>query len=137
MREITSHQVNGLNEALEIKVADAPGSGGANHRYEIRGFNTAGNPSRLQQVPWDDLGATSDHVVILFQNGPIKEAGFNGISQEALLAIVADRLQCFQAGPYATADNAEALASVNHAIEVLHRRTKERMARGVEGTHQK
>jgi hypothetical protein len=73
---------------------------------------------------------------ISFQNGPIAEAGVNGLTQEALLAIVADRLRSFQAGPYACPENGDALAAVEEAMACLHSRTKARMARGVEGTHQ-
>lgn len=36
MREITSHQVNGLNERIVVVATDEPGSGGACHKYEIR-----------------------------------------------------------------------------------------------------
>jgi hypothetical protein len=125
MREITSHKVNGLNEALTIRVMDEPGCGGASHHYLIS-----------HQAPQRPDGETVGHD-IFFQNGPIKEAGVNGISQEALLAIVADRLEGFQAGQFANPDNAEALTHVRMAIEILHRRTKERLARGVEGTLQK
>jgi hypothetical protein len=71
---------------------------------------------------------------IYFQNGPINEHGVNGISGEALLAVNIDRLRGFQAGQYACADNAEALDHLEKALECLHRRTKERLARGVEGT---
>ena len=35
---------------------------------------------------------------ITFQHGPIKEVGRNGLTNEALLAIVIDRLECAQAG---------------------------------------
>jgi hypothetical protein len=127
MRELTSHKVNVLNEALCIDVLDEPGSGGACHNYVIYVPNDACNR---------DLNAS---VVcnIGFQNGPIAEAGINGISQEALLAVVEDRLIGFQSGQYATADNAEALQHVQAAMECLHRRTRERVARGVEGTHAK
>jgi len=41
----------------------------------------------------------------------------------------------FQAGPYASADNAEALACMEQAQTALQRRTKARMLRGVEGIH--
>lgn len=124
MRELTSHKVNGLNEALQIKVLDEPGQGGACHHYLIEVTDAA-------------VSNTAVFCDIEFQNGPIAEAGVNGISQEALLAVVEDRLKCFQAGPYATFDNADALRHVQAAMEFLHRRTKDRMARGVEGTHQK
>jgi hypothetical protein len=115
---MTDHKVNGLNEALEVTVTDEPGQGGACHNYEIRG----------------PQGAKMGIVKIRFQNGPIKEAGVNGISQEALLAILIDRLQGFQSGQYACAENAEALGSIKNALFVLKIRTAERLARGVEGT---
>jgi len=119
-RQITSHKVNGLNDALRIDVLDEPGDGGACHEYQIV------------------LESNTDiNCCISFQNGPIQESGYNGISGEALLAVVRDRLECFQAGPYASADNQEALDHIVAAMEALHRRTKERMSRGVEGTHSK
>ena len=69
-----------------------------------------------------------------FQNGPIKEIGVNGVTHEALLAIVIDRLRSFQAGPYSCRDNAIALTNLEDALMRLQRRTRERIARGVEGT---
>jgi len=119
-REITSHKVNGLNEALTVLVLDEPGAGGACHRYEIQ--------------PFGALGASA---VIRFQNGPIQEMGVNGISGESLLAVVEDRLKSFQAGPYACRENALALTHLQEAMHWLHHRTRERMQRGVEGTNQK
>jgi hypothetical protein len=129
MRELTSHKVNGLNDALEIQVMDEPGAGGASHHYGIYGWHGKTNPSAFHN---DETKCT-----ILFQNGPIAEAGVNGISQEALLAIVEDRLKCFQAGPYACRENAIALTHIQDAMHWLHHRTRERVARGVEGTSAK
>ncbi len=71
-----------------------------------------------------------------FQDGPIKEAGVNGVMDENLIAIVIDRLKGFQAGPYACIPNAVALTALEGALEALQSRTKDREARGVEGTHQ-
>lgn len=72
-----------------------------------------------------------------FQNGPLKETGVNGVSAEALLAIVEHRLTCFQAGPYACRENAIAFTKLQEAMHWLHHRTRERIARNVEGTMQK
>jgi hypothetical protein len=130
MRELTTHRVNPANDTLSIRVTDEPGSGGANHRYEISGFDTASNPSKVT-----DFGA--GQVTILFQNGPIAEAGVNGITQEVLLSILIDRLQSFQAGQFASRENALALTKLEEAQMWLHQRTRSRMARGVEGTHAK
>jgi hypothetical protein len=117
MREITSHRINGLNEALRIEAVDAPGLGGASHVYDVT--PTVGNARGLR---------------IEFQNGPLQETAPNGLSQEALIAIVIDRLECFQKGPYACRENALALTKLQEAQHWLHHRTRERVARGVEGT---
>lgn len=72
-----------------------------------------------------------------FQNGPIMEAGFNGVTHEVLLAIVIDRLRSFQAGPYSCKENSVALTHIETGLLWLQSRTLERMRRGVEGTHAK
>lgn len=116
MRRITDHIVNPANDRIEIAVVDEPGAGGANHHYAV---TIDGSTSQLD---------------IHFQNGPIKEAGVNGVTQEVLLAIVADRLRSFQAGPFACRENALALTKIEEAQHWLQKRTMERMRRGVEGT---
>lgn len=126
MREITSHVVNLANDKLAITVTDKPGAGGAHHRYEISGYDCSTNASSSSEVE-------DNRTVILFQNGPINEHGVNGLTQEALLAIVIDRLECFQAGPFASDYNAKALEHVKAAQQSLLQRTRDRMARGVEG----
>lgn len=131
MREITSHKVNGCNEQLQVQALDQQGAGGANHLYGVYGFHTQGNPSAPSGL--QDETCTK----IIFQNGPIAESGVNGITQEVLLAIVIDRLQCFQRGPYACRENALALTKLEEAQHWLHHRTRERASRGVEGTHEK
>lgn len=130
MRLLTDHIVEGdsANHQLSITVTDTPGQGGANHRYEVGGLSTESNSSR-GELPAE--GGT----VILFQNGPIKEFGVNGITQEALLAIVMDRLRAFQAGPFSCEANAKALSHCSDALYHLQTRTRERIRRGVEGTH--
>ena len=124
-RPITSHRVNGLNEALTINVLDEPGQGNACHQYEI--------------VLEEGQGPDDPHQcqMILFQNGPIQEAGVNGISNEALLAIVEDRLLGFQSGRFACRENSLALTKIQEAMLWLLKRTRHRMARGVEGTNEK
>ncbi len=129
MRTLTDH-IAFADQAsqLAIKVTDEPGHGGANHRYEVGGFDPTRNPSCAW--PAHDL-------LILFQNGPIKEFGVNGVTQEALLAIVIDRLRSFQAGPFSCRENAIALTSCEEALMWLQKRTRDRLARGVEGTQSK
>ncbi len=125
MRQITDHIVEGdsANSQLKIAVTDEPGQGGACHAYEI---NT---PESVQGDVFP--------VMIDFQNGPIKEFGVNGVTHEALLAVVIDRLRSFQSGPYSCPDNAVALTHIEEALMWLQLRTRERIKRGVEGTHQR
>lgn len=126
-RVLTSHKVNGLNEVLMINVLDVPGHGNACHEYQIRHFDTG----------MDDDVADFELANIRFQNGPIHENGVNGISNEALLAIVEDRLLAFQSGEYSCRENAVALTKLQEAMMWLQKRTRDRMARGVEGTSKK
>lgn len=121
MRTITDHKVNPANDRILIEVTDEPGAGGANHEY-------------LVTLPPNQNGI-GRAIVISFQNGPINENGINGLTQEVLLAIVADRLRSFQAGPYSCRENALALTKIEEAQHWLHARTLARMQRGVEGTH--
>lgn len=129
MRTLTDHKLNGLNEALAITVLDDPGAGGACHKYSIS----------LNVPPDDPIGIAPDslrtHWEIDFQNGPIQEAKYNGLSGEALMAVLIDRLRSFQAGPYKCRENACALTHLEEALMWLQKRTRQRLARGVEGTH--
>lgn len=127
-RSLTGHRTNPANDKLNIDVTDEPGQGGACHRYEITGFDGSTNPSAKG-------GVTG--IAIVFQNGPIKEFGVNGVTQEALLEIIIDRLRSFQEGPFKCRENAIALTHIETAKHWLNARTLERMARGVEGTNQK
>lgn len=124
MREITHHKLNGLNDALSVEVLDEPGAGNACHLYRI----AATNRTEASRAVCCDID---------FQNGPIQEAGINGVSNESLLAVLIDRMQGFQSGPFACRDNAIALTHLEEALMWLQKRTRDRLARGVEGTTQK
>lgn len=132
MRELTDHIVEGKCANLTVEVLDEPGQGGACHAYEISGYDAVTNGSYKGGV------FTRHSTTILFQNGPIDEDGngANGIQHEALLAILIDRMRGFQTGPYACDDNEEALELLETALETMQNRTRERLARNVEGTHE-
>lgn len=117
LRELTEHKVNQSNDELSVGILDEPGHGGASHEYVI------------------EHGTVPKMLHVRFQNGPIGEVGVNGVTHEALLAIVADRLRSFQKGPYSCKANACALTHIEEAQHWLQQRTIERMRRGVEGTH--
>lgn len=127
-RELYDHKLNGLNDALSVEVLDEPGQGGACHWYKIHGpFHHEG-----------EIGTTyPEPCCIAFQNGPIQEAGVNGVSNEAVLAVLIDRMRGFQSGQFACRENAIALTHMEEALMWLQKRTRDRLARGVEGTNQK
>lgn len=114
MRTLNEHGDSVLNSKLTITVMDEPGPGGAHHDYELAGF--AGGPLRVR-----------------FQIGGIAEQGANGVSNEALLVIVLDRLRSFQKGPFACRANGAAIEDIEYALSALESRTLDRVARGVEG----
>jgi len=134
MRELHGHKVNPANDTLSIKVLDTPGAGNACHLYQIDGFDTESNASD----PFVRRhGQSAQHATVLFQNGPINEVGVNGVTHEALIAIVIDRMESFQAGQFACPENEIALGALRLAQRSLLLRTELRMKRGVEGTHAK
>ena len=120
MKELTTYP----HKYTDVVATDEPVVPGmAHHKYQIK---TKGSPEG--EVP-HALGEIS------FQNGPIKEAGVCGVMDENLLAILIDRLQGFQSGPYKSRENAIALTHLEEAMLWLNHRTAQREARGVEGTH--
>jgi len=121
MHEVTSHKSNACNEAITI-IADARDEqyGNASHVYKVRFQPKHGDPQGCD---------------IEFQRGPIKEVGVNGVTNEALLAILIDRMDGFQSGAFACEDNREVLACLLNAMRWLQERTRARVARGVEGTN--
>jgi len=114
-RQIETHRGSLVNDQLRIRAVDEPGAGGACHHYRIE---------YSDQWTWDTH----------FQEGYVHEVGINGITIEALLAIVRDRLAGFQSGPYACEDNEDALGAIVDAMAALARRTRNRQERGVEDT---
>lgn len=123
--QITTHKLNGLNDAIEVIALGEPAADGAHHEYIIRGIR---GPEDHHPIP--------THAII-FQNGSIPEVGFNGITNEALLAVLMHRMAAFRDGPFPCRENSLAFTHLELAMFYLHSRTRQRLARGVEGTHQK
>lgn len=115
-REVRWNKLSELNQSLKVE-ADFPdtSNGNGSHAYKISG--------------------DSYHLrcFIDFQKGAVKEYGVNGISDEALLVVLIDRLQCFQKGEFSCRENALALTKMEEAMHWLNARTLDRMNRGVEG----
>ena len=131
MREITTHRTGSdLNDNIRVSALDGPGPGGASHEYAVvlvKGTETISGTV-------GDTPVLLEHII--FQKGPVKESGFNGVSDEALLAILIDRLEGFQSGKFACDENERTLDHLRAALEASHQRTRARQARGVEGTHE-
>ena len=138
MREITDHHDgHGLAEKIDIFVLDEPGPGGANHLYRVDVRLTADPDWTTPQ--YGSVGRLRNTVAsVQFQRGPRDEPGSTpGIIDTVLLAIVADRLRAFQAGPFACDENGHALERVKMAMKFLKHRANERAKRGVLGKSKK
>lgn len=122
-RILTDHKVGTLNEKIQVMSTDPPGVGGAHHDYIVELSDGSGYTVRFHDGKSKDINAEEDTI--------------NGMSHEALLTIIADRLKCFQTGEFACSQNAEALSHVEAALAALHARTNDRIARSVHGTLEK
>ncbi|HIG30352.1 MAG TPA: hypothetical protein EYQ50_22145 [Verrucomicrobiales bacterium] len=119
-RELVIHKQENdeVNQALIIQVMDDPGPGGAHHHYRVEG-------------PITTLKSQDLH----FQWGHVDKDGVNGITNDALLAILEDRLASYQGGSFHCFDNESALHHIRTALFHLKQRTRKRMDRGVEGRY--
>jgi hypothetical protein len=108
----------------KVFVNDEKGPGGANHRYYVL-LNPEGErvPALLQHVH--------------FQRGPRNvEGSYHGVLEDDLLAILEHRMQCFQAGSFVCAENAEALRGIQIARQAMKERRDKRLAQGVLGKNE-
>lgn len=110
------------DDYIQVLVLDDKGAGGAHHKYSI-----------VCKAIASEKGGHLELGHIQFQKGAILENGVNGITNEALLAIVGHRLECFQEGPFSSDFNKAALSGVDFSKTVLEMRTRDRKDRGVEG----
>ena len=114
----------GTQKHTKIVIEDEPHPvNGANHEYAVISAK-------------DPLGQNTSFARIIFQTGPVKEAGITGCHHEDLLNIVLHRLEAFQGGHgfYKCRENAQAITKIEEALHWLNHRTRKRESRGVEGT---
>lgn len=76
------------------------------------------------------------NTLIDFQNGPVKENGVNGLTNEVLLEILIDRTEYLD-NLFPCKENKNAIKSMKKALSEFNKRTKDRKDRGVEGTNKK
>jgi hypothetical protein len=121
-RTITGHETNDCNKQIAILADDRDEkNGNASHWYNI--VSAPGLPPQVFNQ-------------LVFQHGPIKEVGVNGITNEALLVVLIDRFEGFQDSEYACDENELTLVHLRKALEAQQERTRKRIERGVEGTHE-
>ena len=73
---------------------------------------------------------------ISWQNGPVVNGVRNGaFIEEVLLACVA-RLSDFQRGRFACLENEKAVRHISEALQAMYSRSRDRVARGVEGKYE-
>lgn len=120
MRIIPRRQVNELNDAITITADDQnEANGNASHHYNIKLTLPNGGERN-----W----------VLDFQDGPIKEEGFNGLTSEVLMDILIDRMKSFQSSKFSCRENAIALTHLETAVLWMQERTRVRVSQNVEGT---
>jgi hypothetical protein len=123
MREIKEGQrLSILNRAITI-LAEEPENEGAPASYSIR---VAPSPRVKAEVLTVELP---------FQRGAVGVDGenVNGLSDEALIEVLINRLKAFQAGRWACETNGVALSHLESALAALEDRTARRRTAGVEG----
>lgn len=94
----------------------------------------AGNGAHTYGIQW---GGPKDITLVQFQHGPRGVASSTpGVFDDDLLAIIQDRLEGFQSGPYACPENQTALDAVIAARAALGLRVARRIAQGVLGANE-
>jgi hypothetical protein len=110
-RQVEHHRGDWLNDRIQVIALGPPGVGGAPQRYRIDPL--------AQDHPQGAINPAELH----FQSGDPRR-GINGLTNEALLAVLIDRLDGFQAGPSACDENSAALSHCLQALDHLRDRTR-------------
>jgi len=96
-----------------------PNAGNASHEYGIQ----YGGPSEVLHVQ--------------FQRGPRGiDTSRAGVFDDDLLAIIQDRMEGFQSGPFACSENQKCLQAIQTAREALGERVAKRVKQGVLGINE-
>jgi hypothetical protein len=96
---------------------------------EIQKYNAAHHYKILDNSNGDILAN------INFQEGPIKEVGLNGITEEELIHILIDRYSEFQKSEFNCIENEESINLLVKILDIQRTRTNDRKKRNVEGTY--
>ena len=129
-REITAHNDGyGLNEALRLTCDERdPSAGNASHTY----FGDMENPTLAP-----DGGKCMEVLHIQFQHGPRDvEGSVPGVTDVAVLQVIIDRYEGFQAGPFACRENQQVLDALLTAKAHMVMRANTRAVQKVLGKNE-
>ena len=109
-REITGHETPDSEFTVQVFAIDEPHENGASHQYRIA----------------RDDGASVQ--LVHFHEGEFdwRSNDVNGATDEAILAILADRMRGFQTGPKACKGYATALRKIEESMEALRKKGKKK-----------
>lgn len=125
-RELFDHKNNKFNrECVRVTTADLRASDNAHHKYVIDVIERAQTSDGVDKIV--------KICALDFQNGGLKEVGANGITDQALLAVVLDRLRSFNDGQFRCRENSIAITYLEEALMWMEKRSNDRARRGVEG----
>jgi hypothetical protein len=107
-RQFRSHAIDEVNRSLRVFSSDGPAQNGAHHDY-------------LVEVPVhpDHGGGYAGYTLRFHNPDHYADGAVNGVSDEAVLTIVADRLQCQSLAADPTGKYKAAYASVVEALSRL------------------
>lgn len=120
-RKVTHHTRLNPTQFVEVFALDEPNRGGAHTAYKL----------------FAGVGADAYEISIKFQDGHPDAVGYNGILDDALIAVVIDRLQGFQSGPFASRETAIVITKLQEALQWSAQRVADRLERGVMNTDSK
>lgn len=97
----------------------------------VNAISTTNDGTDVEGHRYDVLSGSMYHI-IQFQQGAVQENGVNGLTNEALLAILIHRTKHLDS-KFGCAENKRAIEHMEEALVNFEVRTARRMARGVEG----
>ena len=120
VREVTEHTENNPRQFVTVEAGE-PNRGGAPVLYNLTARASGG----------ESQDGSHYQVSLRFQDGHPGEAGYNGVLDSALLAVLIDRQKGFQKGPWASQEGAGALEHLERALDAMDARVKDRVTRDV------
>lgn len=133
MREVERITAGKIDEAIKIEASTDPNPAtGAHAKYDFW-VKAYGQWQKHQgsSVKFHEAPVRAGHVPP--PEGEAGEEGPNGVTHEALLEVVLDRLRAFQKGKCSCRENALAITHLETALLFLQQRTRDRVRRGIEG----